>query len=275
MTYKLICTDMDGTLMGKNFTISEENIRAIKEVKEKGIQVALVTGRPYNAMKYFKNVLGEDTHIISTNGTYFRLGDYEYKKALAKDEIKKIYEKGEKYSLTRHFKGYKKVISSDILWEDHPYILVNKNVDEEDRIEIIENATLEDAVNNSNEDIMKCILFSDNVDNVIKAKEELKKENNMDLVVVSSSGRNFEVMPKGTSKGIAVKEFCNRIGIDLKEIVCIGDNENDLSMLEIAGLSIAMGNGSDEVKKMADYVTDTNLNSGVAKALDKLILKNN
>ncbi len=58
MRYKLICTDMDGTLMGKGFEVSEENIKALKEVMEKGIKVALVTGRPYNAMKYFTSVLG-------------------------------------------------------------------------------------------------------------------------------------------------------------------------------------------------------------------------
>ena len=64
MRYKLICTDMDGTLMGKGFEVSEENIKALKEAMEKGIKVALVTGRPYNAMKYFTSVLGDDIYIL-------------------------------------------------------------------------------------------------------------------------------------------------------------------------------------------------------------------
>ncbi|MEG0296870.1 MAG: Cof-type HAD-IIB family hydrolase [Clostridium sp.] len=270
MKYKLICTDMDGTLLGKGFSISDENVRAIKEVKESGVQVALVTGRPYNAMRYFQSIVGEDVHIISTNGTYFKLGDYEYKKNLDKKSIEKIFILGEKYNLSRHFKGCNRVIASDDIKEDHPYRLVNSKNAEEDRISITENATLQIALEKCEDEILKCIVFSDDYESLAKAKEEIKQDK--DLVVVSSSARNFEVMPKGTSKGIAVRNFCEILGIDSKEVVCIGDNENDLSMIEFAGLGIAMGNGSEEVKSKAHYVTDTNVNSGVAKALDKFIL---
>lgn len=102
-----------------------------------------------------------------------------------------------------------------------------------------------------------------------EAKEEFKKQE--DLEVVSSGKINFEVMSKGTSKGIAVKKFCDILGIDSKEVICIGDNENDISMIKFAGLGIAMGNATDEVKSMADFVTDTNVNDGVAKALRKIL----
>ncbi|OJT75988.1 hydrolase, partial [Clostridioides difficile] len=118
-------------------------------------------------------------------------------------------------------------------------------------------------------EILKCILFSENVDSLREAKEEFKKQE--DLEVVSSGKINFEVMSKGTSKGIAVKKFCDILGIDSEEVICIGDNENDISMIKFAGLGIAMGNATDEVKSMADFVTDTNVNDGVAKALRKIL----
>ncbi|MCL6924742.1 Cof-type HAD-IIB family hydrolase [Clostridioides difficile] len=269
MRYKLICTDMDGTLMGKGFEVSEENIKALKEAMEKGIKVALVTGRPYNAMKYFTSVLGDDIYIISTNGTYFKLLGYEYKKVLSKEALKKIYTIGEKYNLNKHFKGCKIVISNNEIGEEHPYRLINSKNKEEDRIEIIENTSCETLLEKADNEILKCILFSENVDSLREAKEEFKKQE--DLEVVSSGKINFEVMSKGTSKGIAVKKFCDILGIDSKEVICIGDNENDISMIKFAGLGIAMGNATDEVKSMADFVTDTNVNDGVAKALRKIL----
>lgn len=102
-----------------------------------------------------------------------------------------------------------------------------------------------------------------------EAKKEFKKQE--DLEVVSFGKINFEVMSKSTSKGIAVKKFCDILGIDSKEVICIGDNENDISMIEFAGLGIAMGNATDEVKSKSDFVTDTNANNGVAKALRKVL----
>lgn len=269
MSYKLICTDMDGTLMGKGFEISEENIKALKEAMEKGIKVALVTGRPYNVMKYFTSILGDDIYVISTNGTYFNLPGYEYKKALSKDALEKIYTIGEKYNLNRHFKGCRRIIANNEIGEEHPYRLVNSKNKEEDRIEIIENASCEILLERAEDEILKCILFSEDSESLKKAKSELKKQG--DLEVVSSGKINFEVMSKGTSKGIAVKKFCEILGIDSKEVICIGDNENDISMIEFAGLGIAMGNAIDEVKSKADFVTDTNVNDGVAKALRKVL----
>lgn len=270
MSYKLVCTDMDGTLLGNKFTISQENIDAIQEVKKIGVKVALVTGRPYNAMKYFKDVLGDDIYIISTNGTYFKVDNYEYKKPLTKEEIKEIYEFGQRYNLIMHFKGCGKLIATNKVENEHPYFIVNSKNEEKDKIEIIENASLDILLERFDNDIMKCIVFSEDYETLQKGKAELKTFNK--FVVESSSVRNFEIMKQGTSKGIAVEKFCELLNIKKDEVICIGDNENDLSMIEFAGFGIAMGNATEEIKLKADYVTDTNLNNGVAKALNKILL---
>ena len=93
-----------------------------------------------------------------------------------------------------------------------------------------------------------------------------------DLEVVSSSPNNFEVMNKGTSKGRAVKVLADILNINREEIMCLGDSENDLSMIEFAGLGVAMGNAEEFLKEKADYITDTNENDGVAKAIEKFVL---
>ena len=90
--------------------------------------------------------------------------------------------------------------------------------------------------------------------------------------MVSSWNNNFEIMNKGASKGHAVQVLANYYDIDKESIICIGDSENDLPMIKYAGLGIAMGNAPDYVKNQADYVTDTNSEHGVAKAIEKFIL---
>ncbi|MFU0825856.1 MAG: hypothetical protein ACFWTK_12930 [Clostridium sp.] len=79
-------------------------------------------------------------------------------------------------------------------------------------------------------------------------------------------------MKKGISKGNAVKILAEFYGLKREEVICIGDGENDLSMIKYAGLGIAMGNAPDYVKKEADYITETNDEDGVAKAIEKFIL---
>lgn len=270
MGYKLVCTDMDGTLLGEHFSIPEDNIRAIKEGMAKGIKMALVTGRPFNAMQYFKNILGDELLIISTNGTYFKVGDFEYKRPISNEQIETIYKIGEKYNLTKHFKGCKKVIADSPLWADHPYIMINKELSDEDKIVIIENATLEEVIDNNSNEMLKCIMFSEDLESVAKAKKELRGLGILE--VVSSKNNNIEVMDANTSKGIAIDNLAKQLGITREEVICIGDNENDLSMIEYAGLGVAMGNAEDFVKEKADYITDTNLNAGVAKVIDRFVL---
>jgi hypothetical protein len=104
----------------------------------------------------------------------------------------------------------------------------------------------------------------------MKAKEELSQQE--DLEVVSSSSTNFEVMKKGVSKGRAVEILAGFYGIKQEEIICIGDNENDLSMIEYAGLGIAMENSERILLNSAKHITDTNNKDGVAKAIEKFIL---
>lgn len=92
------------------------------------------------------------------------------------------------------------------------------------------------------------------------------------IEVVSSYENNFEIMTNGVSKGRGVEILAAYYNIKPEEIICIGDNENDLSMIKFAALGVAMGNAPSSIKEQADYVTDTNDNDGVAKVIEKFIL---
>ena len=84
---------------------------------------------------------------------------------------------------------------------------------------------------------------------------------------------NVEIMNAGSSKGNAVKFLCELLNIDKEEIIAFGDNYNDISMLEYVGMGVAMGNAEEDVKKIASYITESNTESGVAKAIDDLVLE--
>lgn len=277
MKYKLICIDMDGTLLNKNHDISEENKVAIKEAIEKGACVAVTTGRLFTSAKYFANLIGAETPTISSNGAYIREKNGNkviYESTLTLDQILRIYDIIKKYDLTVYFNMSDAILSDKKLPNDHGYKLMNNLIEkEEDRIKIYEDEEIDftKTLKKYKRNILKAICIEDKeLEKLYKAKEELKKYS--DLEVVSSWNNNFEIMKSGTSKGKAVEMLAKILKIKREEIICIGDSENDLSMIKYAGLGVAMGNGTNLIKKECDYITLTNEENGVAKVIEKFIL---
>ena len=118
-------------------------------------------------------------------------------------------------------------------------------------------------------DIVKCVVYSLNSSDIKKFKEELSKDG--DLTICGDGKYSAEVTDYDVSKGEAVKFLSEYLKIDKSEVLCIGDNENDISMIKNSGAFVAMGNAVKIARKSADYVTDTNKNCGVAKAIKKFL----
>ncbi len=272
MKYKLVCIDIDGTLLNDDHTITEDNIEAIREAKKKGVHIAIVSGRLYNSIKYFEKILGIDVHIISTNATFLMYdGKIVYENPLSFNQLNNIYEVIKKHNIVTYFNTWDTVICNREISKDNAYKIINEYLDDDCKVKFITNPKLIDIFKEYNGKILKSISISKtNSEALQKAKEELKLYD--DLSVVSSNFNNFEVMNKGTSKATGIEKLSEILNIKREEIICIGDNDNDLSMIKYAGLGVAMGNGSLNIKKEADYITDTNNNSGVAKVINKFIL---
>ncbi len=100
----------------------------------------------------------------------------------------------------------------------------------------------------------------------------LQTELSEQLSVMRSKPFFLEFTEKGVTKGTSLSILIDRLGIKREEVIAMGDSYNDAAMIEFAGLGIAMGNAPDDIKQIADYVTDTNNNDGVAKAVEKFIL---
>ena len=139
-----------------------------------------------------------------------------------------------------------------------------------DKTEISFKKDLREDIRNSN--VLKFnIMEIDRPDLIDKVRVDLELVKNIE--VTSSWKDNLEVMSEGSHKGNAVEYLCELLDIDREHIIAFGDNYNDLSMIEFAGTGVAMGNAEDDVKKIANHITDSNGNDGVAKAIYDLVLQ--
>ncbi|MDQ0148164.1 Cof-type HAD-IIB family hydrolase [Eubacterium multiforme] len=273
MAIKLICIDMDGTLLKDQQIVSEENKKAIEEAVAKGVKVAITTGRIYDCAKLYSKEIGLDTPIIASNGAFIGYNDEViYNNPLDIDDIKLFFDVTKKYGLKAYLTANFGIISEEELPENHVYKILNKTLKEDEKVKLIVSKDINKEIEKYNGEILKGVCSSElEKDKLIKARKELESLDR-NIEIVSSWNDNFEIMKKGSSKGEAAKALAKYFGINREDVMCIGDSENDLSMIKYAGVGVAMGNGTEDVKKAASYITDTNVNDGVAKAIRKFVL---
>lgn len=274
---KLICIDMDGTLLNSNHEISERNKKALRQAKELGVNIAITTGRLFGSARYYSNLIGiENTPVIASNGAYIKT-NYEdipiLENFIPKEIAIEIYKIIKKHNLKINLNSWDTLMREDEVPDDHAYAIMNKHLPDDKKVKFIINSDFISAIEGFDGKILKGIVIEkEKLDNLWAAKNELKEIFGDKLHVVSSGTDNIEIMIGTTSKGNAVAHLADILNINAEEVMCIGDSENDISMLNFAGIGVAMGNGLQMVKDLADFVTDTNDNDGVAKAVEKFVL---
>lgn len=269
--YKLVSIDMDGTLLNSKGEISDENIQAIKQSLDNGIKVVFTTGRGIKAISKFIEKVGlrdRNEYIIANNGVaLYKTNDLKCLRAntLNKDEIKLLVEVG--IDLGAKVLIYDYNTETTIVLEDNEFAKF-------EREHIGMDVTVDpDFLSNMGDDAkaFKIILTSEpsRLDEIQKSIPDHIRER---FTVVRTLPIALELFDKNSNKGNAVKELAEIFNISREEIICIGDQQNDMEMVEFAGLGVAMGNAIEPLKKIADYITDTNDNNGVAKVINKFVL---
>ena len=274
MDYKLICIDMDGTLLNDEKIISENNIKSIRLANEKGVRIAVCTGRIFTSADFFSELLSVKSPVIASNGAYIREKDRDavvYKATLGVEKCKKILGVLRRYNLYPHYYTSDTVFTEKLIHSSIFYQEVNKTLPKDKQVKIVQVKDWDEIFEKYESEIFKGIAVDEDLENLQNAKNTLKDM--QDFEVVSSRYDNFEVMNKGVSKGNAVKILAEYYGINREQVICIGDSENDLSMIKFAGLGVAMENGSQAVKEAAQYITDSNNCDGVAKVIKKFVLE--
>ena len=270
MGYKLIAIDMDGTLLNSNNKVSERTRRAILKAGEKGVYVILATGRILSSAIKYSYKMNLKTPIISSNGAIV-IDENEniiYEKSIHKSTVEDITKLADENNLYYHFytkdSFYSNQYVKDIIEFYNP-----RNTKQEDKIKFNLYKDIKEIVDR-NIEVYKFIFIDNDTKKLYKLREELKSVKNINTC--SSWSNNVEVMQKGVSKGNSLKYLCERLDISREDVIAIGDNENDLSMIDFAGLGVSMGNGGEKVKSIADVITSTNDDDGVAKIIEKYIL---
>lgn len=263
--YKLLALDLDGTTLTSQHEILPQVNKEIQRIKD-DVVVLLVTGRHHTAAKPYHHELGLDTPIISCNGTYiydFNNESIVKENALPKDKAKQFLQLARQYRLnmvmyvtdamtfsSENPIEYMKALEA---WaEDFPAAI---------KPEIRRIASFEHELE-QNDYIWKFVVEGD--------IEQIESFTQLPFIQDEFSGEKswsnrIDFANKGNTKGARLAEYIQTIGIKPSEVIAIGDNHNDISMIELAGLGVAMANADDVVKCAADILTpEGNDGQGIA-----------
>lgn len=241
---RLIAIDIDGTLRTDDQELTDVTKKELQRAHAKGVHVMLCTGRAIEYTEHIFEELDFESHLITVSGGEIWSPKLELlKRTLHEPEvIKELYDYGIEIGLNVW------LISTDSI-----YI----------------NGVLPEPEAFDNSDWLKIGFDSDDMSKLDKMKAKLAKMDNVE--VNNSHPKNIEVNPRGVSKAGGLEYVCDLLNIEMEHVMALGDSLNDLTMIQEAGLGIAMGNAQQEIKDAADYITDTNNSDGVAKAIQKFI----
>lgn len=270
---KLVVSDLDGTLLDSRKRISRENLDAIKELREKGILFTICTGRIATMIEPYVKALGIDIPIITTNGAV--VWDPANNKAVAdrpmdREELLAIIDYCDKNKLEHCLLTLGRNYFSNDNFLKKRFDLYNTIASEEG----MKSMELEAIQGFDRWDkgiiVYKMLIYSDYTQTLDKAKDYLGHLKN--TAFTSSGNGLLDIMNIDVNKGKGVEMLARALGLGLDEVCAFGDYDNDISMLEIVGLSVAMDNALPGVKSVTDYVTKSNDEHGVAKFIKSMIL---
>ena len=265
---KYLFFDIDGTLLSDvTHTVPQSAIEAIKKAKKNGNHCFLCTGRSYFMTREI-SFIGIDDAIIANGAAVIRNGQPELQKVISEDvankTLKLIEELGGGYQIIDWKNGYQNPYTHAMFEEKF-----KKEFDEpvEDVFKRKSMKTIDEIENNP-------VLKIDATFDTVEAAEKFMGALDPSLTFIPAGGytstfgaKAGEMMLKGVSKGAAIKDFMEAVGEPIENAYAFGDSTNDIEMLEMAGTAIAMGNGADEAKAVADYITDTVDEDGLYNAM--------
>lgn len=270
MEYKLVAIDMDGTLLNSNNKVSARTQKAIVEAKKKGVHIILSTGRILKSALSYSGLLSLKSPIVACNGAIIvdEHSNIIYKKTMDKNLVKDIVNLAKQENIYCHFYDESRFYSN---MRVEGILQFYNEGNEKTSIDLKVFDDIDEIINIKDINIYKFLFIDDNIDKLQNLRRQLNSLGNINTS--SSWSNNIEAMGLNVSKGEAIRELCNRLKINQSEVIAIGDSENDLSMINFAGLGVAMANGNENIKKQSGYITDSNDEDGVAKVIEKFILK--
>lgn len=268
---KLICTDIDGTLLNSEKRINKQDkIMLQRAWKEKNIPIALVSGRFKGGLTFLAEELEIPCIYSCFNGAYVEWeGKVIQDTKIDINDLRKVIPVIEATNSTPQiFDLYDYYFDNDNPWYKHQYSVCGFDG-------IIGNLKTQlDKWEKENYAPYKMLAKNDNPEQLAKTKQALIDLNLKSLTIVQSADFIVEIIPSSANKANTIKLLADYFNIETDQVMAFGDYDNDKEMLMCSGLSVAMGNATDEIKKISKYTTDTNDNNGIAKAINKFIFNN-
>lgn len=271
--YRMIAIDLDGTLLNSNKEISCENGKYIKLALEKGIKVIICSGRIYPGAKIYAEQLSLTEPLVVCNGAVIKDAKSDevlYTNLLSKEDCYAVID------ILRSEDIYFHTYIDDVMYAEKldysalHYMIKSKDLGSDFRIDVKVVESVGDIIGSSKVSPAKIVVMSSNLEALARARRLVESVKTVE--VVKSSNDNFEVLNFGVSKGKALEIISRKLSVKREEIMAIGDNENDCSMLKYAGFSVAMGNAEESIKDICNFVTLSNNENGVAHVIKKFVL---
>jgi Cof subfamily protein (haloacid dehalogenase superfamily) len=266
MKYKMLVLDMDDTLLTDEHKISQRNKDLLFKAQDLGVYVVLASGRPTPAMTYFAEELElpkYGSYMLSYNGaviTDLKNNEILFEQSLSKEDIHELYD----FSLDHKVHILTYIDGCIVAESESEYINMEKYITGMPHRKV---SSFKDAVYTS---AIKCILLED--PEYLKEVEMKLKQAMPHKSVTTSKPFFLEVTQKGIDKAASLARLAERLGINAAEIIAVGNANNDLSMIEYAGLGVWVDNVTPELRNKANVVVASNNNDGVAEVVERFIL---
>ena len=286
--YKLVAIDLDGTMLNGYGVVTENTKNRIKDTIQKGIEVIIASGRPMDSIKTIAKEIGSNNYFIAGNGALvydIQKDEIIYDKFLPKQKVLEIIKICEENSISYNVYTESTILANSLKYNVLYYQKENlkKEESKQTKISIVKNM-YEYVMNKKDEKFLKLTICDKNQTIFQSIIRKLRKINGIDVLDISHMSRKTikqgtkekvieyyytEITTQNVDKWNAITYLMEKLGIQKEEVITIGDNMNDKTMIQEAGLGVVMGGSTPMVTEIADYVTSSNDEEGVAKALEK------
>lgn len=270
MKYKLIILDVDGTLLNSKRELTKRTVQTLRRVQQMGVRVALASGRPtYGILPIARELeLGiYEGYIISYNGAQVmsaKDGQILFERRIDPQTVPYLEKKAAKMKMTMAYYDGNEVVSTDI---ENPHVrdeaeMNGMTLRQEDNISL-----------NMDDWPAEIMLVSDDEEALTSLEQHMQRHLSGVMDTIHSNPYYLEIVGYQVGKSHAMSALIQKMGIQMSEVLAIGDGEADINMLQMAGTGVAMANATDAVRRCADFTTLSNDEDGAALAIEKAIMQ--
>lgn len=270
MKYKLIVLDVDGTMLNSNREVTKRTMQTLRRVQQMGIKVALASGRPTYGILPLARQIDLDVYegyIISYNGAQVmeaKDGQIIFERRIDPQMVPYIEKKARKMGLTMAYYDGNEVVSDDI---SNPHVVDEAQMN---GMSLRQDEMISVGMDDWPSEIM---LVSDDEQALNSLEEHMQRHLAGVMDTIHSNPYYLEIVGYQVGKSYAMSALVQKMGIQMSEVLAIGDGAADINMLQMAGTGVAMGNATEGVRRCADFTTLSNDEDGAAVAIERAIVR--